>query len=66
MLFFNIGPYSRHSNWTILAPWRIEPYSDGWHFSKILGGHGGHSGLEPEEELTDDEVDRDDVHPLPQ
>lgn len=63
-LFFNVGPGSNRSYWTLFAPWRIEPYSDGWHFSKRLGVQGRHVGLEPEEELTDDEVERDDAHPM--
>ncbi|PWN34356.1 zf-DHHC-domain-containing protein [Meira miltonrushii] len=63
-LYFNIGPFSHHSIFTILAPWRIEPYSDGWHFAKKMGMSGRHEGVNPEEELTDDEVERDDAHPL--
>lgn len=64
LLFFNVGPFSQHSIWTVLTPWRIEPYSDGWHFSKKIGGQGRHSGVDPEEELTDDEIERDEAHPL--
>ncbi|UZJ54960.1 hypothetical protein CBS101457_004280 [Exobasidium rhododendri] len=66
LLFFNLGPHATYPFWTLLAPWRIEPSSDGWHFSKKLGGQGKHSGLAPDEELTDDEVERDDAHPLAQ
>jgi palmitoyltransferase len=63
LLFFNIGPYSSHSVWSLFALWRIEPYSDGWHFSKRIGGQ--HSGLAPDEELTDDEWEREEGgHPL--
>lgn len=64
MLFFNVGPFSPHSFWTLFAPWRIEPYSDGWHFAKKIGMAGRHEGLDPNEELTDDEIERDDAHPL--
>lgn len=63
-LYFNLGPFSHHSIFSILAPWRIEPYSDGWHFAKKMGMSGRHEGVNPEEELTDDEVERDDAHPL--
>jgi hypothetical protein len=63
-LFFNVGTLSSHSIWVAMAPWRIEPYSDGWHYSKRLGIQGRHVGLEPEEELTDDEIERDDAHPM--
>ena len=64
LLFFNLGTFSRYSIWTLLVPRRIEPYSDGWHFSKKLGGLGRHSGVDPDEELTDDEIERDEAHPL--
>lgn len=63
-LYFNVGPFSHHSILSIFAPWRIEPYSDGWHFAKKMGMSGRHEGVNPEEELTDDEVERDDAHPL--
>lgn len=65
LLFFNAGTAaSPHSLCSILAPWRIEPYSDGWHFAKKIGQAGRHVGIDPEEELTDDEVERDEAHPL--
>ncbi|PWN45842.1 zf-DHHC-domain-containing protein [Ceraceosorus guamensis] len=63
-LFWNVGPGSRHGWLSVLAPWRIQPYSDGWHWAKRRGLLGRHAGIEKEEELTDDEVARDDAHPL--
>jgi palmitoyltransferase len=64
LLFFNVGPYSSNSYLSILAPWRVEPYSDGWHYAKKMGMSGRHEGVDPNEELTDDEVEREDGHPM--
>lgn len=36
-LFFNIGPNSGNGAWTLFVPWRIQPYSDGWHWAKQRG-----------------------------
>lgn len=56
-LYFNVGAQSRHGYLSILAPWRIEPYSDGWHWAKTMGMGlaGRHEGISPDDELTDDE-----------
>lgn len=57
LLFFNVGPFSTHSYWSIAAPWRIEPYTDGWHFAKRIGQLGRHTGIDDVEELTDEETE---------
>ncbi|WFD32076.1 protein S-acyltransferase [Malassezia sp. CBS 17886] len=59
-LFFNVGPGTANSYWTLFLPVRIAPYSDGWHWAKRAGMAGRHGGIHVEEELTDDEGEGED------
>ncbi|CAO1637631.1 unnamed protein product [Parajaminaea phylloscopi] len=43
-----------------IYPRHRAPYSDGWHWAKRRGLGGVNAGIVEDEELTDDEVDRDD------
>ncbi|KAH9830290.1 DHHC palmitoyltransferase-domain-containing protein, partial [Rhodofomes roseus] len=53
MLFFNVGP-DGYPLYTLLFPFRIEPYTDGWSWAR-RPGHERHSGVREGEELTDPE-----------
>ncbi|PWY97720.1 hypothetical protein BCV70DRAFT_44563 [Testicularia cyperi] len=56
-LFFNVGAGSSYPYYTIFLPMRVPPYSDGWHWAKRRGLNGKHAGIQPEEQLTDEEFE---------
>jgi len=54
-LFFNIGN-GRYPWYTLIFPFRILPYTDGYHWARRQG-HTSHGGLQEGEELTDTDDD---------
>jgi len=54
-LFFNIGE-DRYPWYTLVFPFRIPPYTDGYHWARRQG-HVSHGGIEEGEELTDTDDD---------
>jgi len=53
VLFFNIGR-SGYSSWTLFLPVRCSPYTDGWSWAR-RPGMSRHSGINDEDELTDED-----------
>jgi len=54
-LFFNIGS-GGYPWYTLIFPFRIPPYTDGYHWARRQG-HASHGGIEEGEELTDTDDD---------
>ncbi|TRM66858.1 DHHC palmitoyltransferase-domain-containing protein [Schizophyllum amplum] len=56
-LFFNVGACGEYPWYTLLLPLIVEPYTNGYEWARKPGCERGHLGIEPGEELTDEDED---------
>ncbi|KAF9510519.1 hypothetical protein BS47DRAFT_64846 [Hydnum rufescens UP504] len=50
----SVGQDSEYSSWTLFLPVRCSPYTDGWSWAR-RPGMSRHSGINDEDELTDED-----------